>query len=93
MLTKRWRKHKIGLRLRPEHAYMLATAAATERMSTPKFILECALERAGELLADRRQFFLDAVQWDAFNAALDAAPRDMPRMTELLHAPSVFSAE
>lgn len=75
---------------------MLATAAAAERMSTREFTLECALERARELLINRRdrpQFLLDEVQWDPSNAALDAAPRDMPRMKRLLDERPVFSAE
>lgn len=92
-MTKQPQIHEISLRLSPEHARVLALAATAERRSISEFVLEGALDRAGELLSNRRQFALDAVQWAAFQAALDAAPRDMPRMKQLLDEPSVFSRD
>lgn len=93
MTTKLPQTHDISLRLSPEHARVIALAAAAERHSISEFVLEGALDRAGEVLSNRRQFTLDAAQWAAFQAALDAAPRDMPRMKRLLDEPSVFSSD
>ena len=53
-------------------------------------MLESALARAEETLADRRQFGLDAEQWAAFMAALDAPPRELPRLQRLFRERSVF---
>lgn len=49
------------------------------------------IKRAIELGAtDRAHFGLDAKQWEAFQAALDAPTRPMPHMRQLLSTPSVF---
>ena len=63
------------------------------RRSVSEFVLESALVRAEETLADRRRFGLDAERWTAFQAALDAPPRALPRMGQLLDAPSLFERD
>jgi len=40
--------------------------------------------------AGRRKFVLNAAQWDAFIAALDAPPRPLPRLERLLNEPGFF---
>ncbi len=40
--------------------------------------------------ADRRTFGLDAVQWKAFLAALDAPPWSLLRLERLLKEPGFF---
>lgn len=91
MTTRTTRTQKLDLRISAEHKRVLAAAAAAEHRSVSDFVLESALGRAEETLADRRHFGLGAEQWAAFQAALDAPPRDMPRMKRLLKEPSVFS--
>ncbi|HEX4158553.1 MAG TPA: DUF1778 domain-containing protein [Rhizomicrobium sp.] len=68
----------------------LNAAAAASQCSVSEFVLESALARAEETLADRRKFLLDEKQWKAFLAALDAPPTPMPRLKRLLSEPSVF---
>jgi uncharacterized protein (DUF1778 family) len=58
-----------------------------------KFVLESALARADETLADRRTFVLNAAQWKVFLAALDAPPRPLPRLERLLKEPGFFDAD
>jgi uncharacterized protein (DUF1778 family) len=84
------RTEKLDLRLTPAAKQVLQTAAAANARSVSEFVLESALARAEETLPDRRRFGLDAEQWAAFQAALDAPPRPLPRLAELLHEPSVF---
>ena len=55
-----------------------------------EFILDSALGAADEVLADRRQFNLNAQQWEAFQAALDAPPRTLPRIEKLMQEPGFF---
>jgi uncharacterized protein (DUF1778 family) len=55
-----------------------------------EFVLESALARAADAPPDRRRFGLNAEQWAAFQAALDAPPRLSPRFTKLLREPSVI---
>jgi uncharacterized protein (DUF1778 family) len=84
------RTEKLDLRLTPDAKRRLQAAAAAAHRSVSEFVLESALARAEETLADRRHFGLDAAAWTAFMAALDAPPRPMPRLARLLSEPSVF---
>ena len=84
------RTEKLDLRLTPAAKQVLQTAAAANARSVSEFVLESALARAEETLPDRRRFGLDAEQWAAFQAALDAPPRPLPRLAKLLSEPSVF---
>jgi uncharacterized protein (DUF1778 family) len=84
------RSEKLDLRLTPEAKRTLNIAASAAGRSVSEFVLESALARAEETLADRRQFGLDADQWAAFMAALDASPRELPRLQQLFRERSVF---
>jgi uncharacterized protein (DUF1778 family) len=71
----------------------LQVAAATTHRSVSEFVLESALTRANEALADRRVFTLNAAQWKAFTEALDAPPRALPRLQRLMLEPGFFDPE
>ena len=72
------RSEKLDLRLTRKAKSTLRAAAAASNRSVSEFVLESALARADEALADRRTFGLNAAQWRAFLAALDAPPRPLP---------------
>lgn len=84
------RTTKLDLRLSPEAKRTLTEAARATRRSVSQFVLESALARAGETLAERSTFGLDAERWSAFLAALDAPPRDLPRLKRLFQEESPF---
>ena len=84
------RNEKLDLRLTPSAKRVLQTAARAARRSVSEFVLESARARAEETLPDRQRFGLNAEQWAAFQAALDAPPRPAPRLAKLLREPSVF---
>lgn len=86
------RSEKLDLRLTREAKLALQAAAAASRRSVSEFVLESALARADEALADRRTFGLDAKQWKAFQTALDAPPRPLPRLKRLLKEPGFFDS-
>jgi uncharacterized protein (DUF1778 family) len=67
----------------------LQAAAATQH-SVSEFVLDSALTRASEVLADRRTFSLSAAQWKAFVAALEAQTRRLPSLKRLLRQPALF---
>ncbi|MEJ1978613.1 MAG: DUF1778 domain-containing protein [Acetobacteraceae bacterium] len=87
------RSEKLDLRLTPEAKRVLNAAAQASRRSVSDFVLESALARAEETLPDRQHFGLDATQWEAFLAALDAPVRPLPRLQRLLAEPSVFERD
>jgi uncharacterized protein (DUF1778 family) len=90
MPTGKIRSEKLDLRLTPAAKQKLYSAAAAAQRSVSDFVLESALARADETLADRQHFGLDAEQWTAFMSALDAPPRRHERMERLLNEPSIF---
>jgi uncharacterized protein (DUF1778 family) len=91
MTTRAIRSEKLDIRLSAEAKRILASAATAQRRSISDFVLESALSRAEDALADRRRFGLDAERWDAFMAALEAPPRDLPRLKRLLNEPDAFA--
>ena len=90
MPSRSLRSKKLDLRLTRKAKTTLRAAAAASNCSVSDFVLESALARADEALADRRTFGLDATQWKAFLAALDAPPRPLPRLQRLLQEPGFF---
>ena len=92
MATRIIRSEKLDLRLTRDAKRALQVAAAASHRSVSEFVLESALARADEALADRRTFGLNAAQWKAFMAALDSPPRPLPRLERLLKEPGFFDA-
>jgi len=84
------RTEKLDLRLSLSAKRALQSAAQAARRPVSDFVLESALARAEETLPDRRRFGLNAEQWKAFQAALDAPSTPAPRLARLLNQPSVF---
>ena len=90
MVTTTTRTEKLDLRLSKQAKEMLRIAAAAAQRSLSEFVLESGLSRAEETLADRRSFQLDGQQWTVFMEALDAAPRELPRLKKLFQEKSIF---
>ena len=93
MTTRTTRSEKLDLRLTPEAKRILAAAAAAERRSVSDYVLDSALGRAEETLADRRNFGLETDRWQAFLEALDAPVREMPNLRKLLDEPGIFTGK
>ncbi|MFY9226855.1 MAG: DUF1778 domain-containing protein [Blastocatellia bacterium] len=90
MSSKTTKTQKLDIRLTPEAKQKLYSAAAILQRSVSEFILESALARAEETLADRKHFGLKAEQWTAFMEALDKERVILPRLQQLFDEPSVF---
>ena len=84
------RTEKLDLRLTRHAKRTLQAAAAAAHRSVSEFVLESALSRADETLADRRTFTINSAQWKAFLAALDSPPRPLPNLERLLKEPGFF---
>jgi uncharacterized protein (DUF1778 family) len=92
MATRAVRTEKLDLRLSRSAKRTLEAAASVSSRSVSAFVLESALARADETLADRRTFVLSKAKWSEFLAALDAPTRPLPRMQRLLTEPGFFDA-
>jgi uncharacterized protein (DUF1778 family) len=84
------RTNRIDLRVQPDAKEALQAAATLRHKSVSEFILDSALGAADEVLADRRYFGLNAEQWEAFQAVLDAPPRPLPRLKKLMQEQGIF---
>lgn len=90
MTTQAGKTEKLDLRLSQQAKQVLRSAAIASNRTLSEFVLESALSRAEETLADRRSFSLDVTQWTAFMAALDASPLELPRLKKLFQEQSIF---
>jgi uncharacterized protein (DUF1778 family) len=86
------RSEKLDFRITPEAKAALYAAARVKSRSLSEFVLESALARADETLAERNRFGLNAEQWEAFQVALNAEPRSLPNVARLLREPGVFDS-
>jgi len=78
------KSERVDLRMTPAAKRTLQQASAAASKTLTEFLLDSGLRAASETLADRRAFLLNAAQWRAFQAALDAPPPENPRLSALL---------
>lgn len=81
---------KVQLRLSAEQKEMIARAARLRQTTLSNFLLENGCSAAQQVLAEQVHFVLPPDRWQAFCAALDAPPRDIPALRKLLTEASVF---
>ena len=81
---------KVQLRMRRMQKDVIARAAELRQTTLTSFMVDQAFNAAQQILADQAHFYLSPEKWDEFFAALDAPPRELPKLRELLREPSVF---
>ncbi|MDZ7644000.1 MAG: DUF1778 domain-containing protein [Woeseiaceae bacterium] len=85
---------RFNLRATPEQvAKIRAAVEIGNERSLTDYILTSALTIADQRLMDRTRLSFDARAYDAFLQALEAPPRDLPRMRRLLSEPSVLEQQ
>ena len=90
MPARSQRTEKLDLRISLPHKDLLRAAADASRKTMSEFVLESALTRADEVMADQRVVTLGAEAWAAFEAALDGPPTATPRLQRLLTEPGLL---
>ena len=86
------KESKVQLRLRPAQKEMISRAAQIKQTTLTSFMVEHALTAAQQVLADQVHFELSPERWDAFCAALDVPPKEIPALRKLLTEKSIFDA-
>jgi uncharacterized protein (DUF1778 family) len=81
------REERIEIRLPAATKKVLQQAALSQHKSLSAFLLDSALTAAGDALADRLEFRLNAKQHDSFVASLDVPSKPKPRLAKLLKTP------
>lgn len=74
----------INLRASKDDRELIDRAAAVRHVTRTEFMLASARSAAMDALLDQSFFKLDATRWDALMAALDAPPKDNPKLKRLL---------
>ena len=87
------RSSRLHFRVHDEEKALLEEAAALSGRSLTDFVLSSARSAANDILADRTRFVLSAEEWDAFAAALERPPRELPKIAALLSEPSVLDTK
>ncbi len=91
LITER-RTEKLDVRVSRSAKSKLQAAASAAHRSMSDFVMESALSKAEETLAERRIFALNTVNWTAFQTALDAPAQSLPRLKALLDEPGFFGS-
>ncbi|WP_017293770.1 type II toxin-antitoxin system TacA family antitoxin [Geminocystis herdmanii] len=84
-IEKNKRSKTINLRIESSQKDLIDLAANVSGKTRTAFMLEAAYQKAQETLLDRRLFYLDETQWEAFNQLLDTSPTDNDKLSHLLN--------
>jgi len=81
---------RIALRASHEQRELIARASELTSTTVTDFVLRASLDRAEDVLADRRAFRLPPERWNAFVEMLDRSAVEKPRLRRLLTEPSIL---
>ena len=83
---------RIAVRTSRDQRELIEQASAAAATTVSDFVLRASLERAQDVLAERREFRLPPDRWNAFVAMLDEPPSaaDKSRLRRLLTEPSIL---
>lgn len=79
---------RLNVRIRDADNALIRAAADQTGQSVSEFMTVSAVERAHNVLADKRSFVLDEATWDVFVDMLDRPPRPDSRLVELFSRPN-----
>ena len=82
------RRSLINLRVTPRDRDLIDRAAAALGQNRSEFMMEASRQAAEDALLDRTALRLDANQFGAFMAQLDAPPAQNERLRKLLATPA-----
>lgn len=82
------KSERLAVRVNQSQRALLTEASRAAETTLSEFVLTAATRAAQDVLADRRRFVLPRAQWNEFVKLLDAPPRSLPRLRQLLEAPS-----
>jgi uncharacterized protein (DUF1778 family) len=78
------REASINIRALRAQRDLIDKAAAVRNKTRSDFMLEAACQEAESVLLDRRLFYLNDADYDAFESAMNAPVEDNPALRELL---------
>ena len=91
MSTLAVKDQRLALRLTAPQRALIERAARARGESLTEFSVSAAVDKAQTVLADQRDWVLNAEEWDTFVAAIDHPAQVLPGLADLMHRPSVFT--
>ncbi len=85
LATKENRATRFSIRATAKQKDLIARAANRSNKTISDFVLENAVDAAQALEADNANFVVSREVYEQFLAALDAPPRSIPSLKELLN--------
>lgn len=82
------KEERLNIRVTPDEKEIINQAANISNLTVSAFVLQHVYPAAQDVLVSQTQFKLSDKKWESFCAALDSAPRDLPRLRSLLTQPS-----
>ena len=89
----RRRSSRLEFRATPGERDLIERAVAAQGVGITEFVLTQACQGARLILADRREFTLDASAQDAWNELNSRPARDLPGLRRLMARPSPFGGD
>ena len=74
---------RLSIRASERQRDLLRQAAEVQGRTMSDFVLATAIERAEEVLVERRHFVASPEAWDKFMQALEAPPKPVAKLVEL----------
>lgn len=74
----------LNIRIKTQQRELIERAAKEVDQSVSEFVREAAVREARHALMDRTTFHVDDSTWQKFIDALDAPPRENPRLRDLM---------
>lgn len=84
MATTNTRDTNINIRARSDQKALIDRASNLLGKNRSDFMLDLAYERALDVIMDQRIIPMNTEDFEAFAAALDAPPRDNPKLNALM---------
>ena len=84
------RASRLHIRASEDQKAFIKLAANLQDRSVSDFVLEAATKAARGILDEESRLTVPVAQWKAFNEALDAEPRDIPKLQQLAREKSGF---
>ena len=84
------KSERIDIRTSAKVKAVLQQAASAVNKTVSEFLLDTGLSAASETLTSRKVFALTEDQWDKFQLALEADPKDKSALKKLLTEPGAF---
>jgi uncharacterized protein (DUF1778 family) len=74
----------LNIRIKAQQRKLIEEAARAADKTVSDFVREVALREARNTLLDRTAIYFTDAAWEEFTTALDEAPKDNPRLRDLM---------